>query len=1709
MQFRVLGRVRVSVPGGADDVGGARQRRLLAALVLHAGEVVSTDRLLDVVFGGAPPAGASTTIRSYVARLRKTLGDAQPGADQLISTEQGGYSLRVDAEMIDAAQFEASIQVARRQFSERGAVAAAATLRQGLAMWDGEAYGEFAFEDWAVPEVARLEELKTVAHEELNDVLLACGLAHDVVSATRGQVSEHPLRPRLRGQHMLALHRAGRQVEALRSLEEYQRILVDVGLEAPDELVRLGRAIASHDPALRLDSPAGQPLRGYRVGTALGEGAHGVVYRGVQPGVGREVAIKMIRAQLADDPDFIRRFDAEAQLAANLQHPHIVPIYDYWREPGGAYIVMRLLRDNLSARLATGPMDVAAVAEVAHQLGGALAAAHAAGVVHGDIKPSNVLIDESNAYLADFGVATIVESIAAAPSTYPSSGYEAPELLSGQPPSPASDQFALAVLLVHLLTGHLAFGTRAIATPYDRSPSIHVQRPGVPAPVDDVMWTATAWEPADRYPDIASFVDHFEAALAGRATPAPRLREAPNPYRGLRAFTEADQAVFFGREAIVDELVERLTRHGTEGRFVVAIGASGSGKSSVVRAGLLPKLRSGAVPGSEGWLIATMVPGSDPFGELDAALRSIASHDLTPRAAQPDEREVTRLLDAAVPPAQPLLLVIDQLEELFTQTSDESTRQNFLGGLLRGLDRPDGNLRVVATLRADFLDRPLRYSGFGQLVKLGTVAVVGMSAPKLASAVTRPAAGVGVEVDPALATQLVADVLDQPAGLPLLQFTLTELFDRRRGPVLGLEDYRALGGVDAAVAGRAETVFGQLSEAEREVAQRMFLRLVTVDESPSVSRRRALRSDLVSTANDHDAINTVIDAFGTSRLLTFDRHPESREPTVEIAHEALIGQWPRFDQWIAGAGEGLRIQGQLVDAADTWDQQGRDDGDLYRGLRLEGALEWADAQPGALSSLERAFLTASADMQAAQQEAERAQAERDRRTNRRLRGLLTGVGLLLAVALVAGALAIRQQRRADEEAAEARAAAAEADLATLISRSAAQSAENPEVAVLLALEAHRRLPARETEQAVLNALASRRIPNRISTFPGIDTSSCLSPALESEDGLRSYAHVDHRLVSMDLTTGRLSEHGSSDEACGAWLGDPVSGRTVASSEHLERTWVGTFEDPYAIELQQTGQMVLVNRDLTGNVAAFAAIGVPGVADEPVHLFNATTGEQIGGPIGEWEVRSAAVDGSGSFAAVSHANGRYAGDGGRVRVIDARTGQEIFDIATTSQASDFTFDPRTLELIAGMLNGDVMTVDLVTGEHSTVATTATDGVMEVGVRPDGLIVTMSARQVELVDRGTGPTGTATELRDILWGRVRDDGTIVKQGADRAWDVIKLDGNALIENSWPVDPRSRVAFYAGRAAVLNAADQQAAVIDLSTGERTELALRHPDGTHFTAEAVLPRPDGVWAIGGDGTIARWEGEMLVEGAGIDLPGQLLTGHGGAGRLAFLSSLVPADQNQLVAHLVSLDHGTAKVLFSVPAPEAISVHPSHDGGMHVFEHGGRLRSFDSNGELVREIETGTSFWGRQVVDLTSGVIAAATTFDGVVLIDPATASIETLPGPSSPRNLGFAQDGQLLVITDPDGSVRLWDLVSDESAGLVWDGTGSPDTLWASSWYDASSESVWLFSSGQLLEVPLDPKRWIERACEVVARNLTQEEWDRYVPGDETLQSACPPRT
>ena len=354
-------------------------------------------------------------------------------------------------------------------------------------------------------------------------------------------------------------------------------------------------------------------------------------------------------------------------------------------------------------------------------------------------------------------------------------------------------------------------------------------------------------------------------------------------------------------------------------RFLAVVGPSGSGKSSAVKAGLVPTLRAGALPGSEDWFITDFIPGAQPWQKLEEALLRVAINppDDLLEVLQDGNRGLVRAVRAILPDdgQTELLLVVDQFEELFTQVNDEEVRSGFLESLVEAVLDPQSPLRVVTTLRADFTDRPLGYVDFGDIMRQRTVIYTAHDLRRVGGGhyPGRPE-GVGVTLEPGLAATIVRDVGDQPGTLPLLQYALTELFEQRDGRVLTLSAYQDSGGVKGALGRRAEKIYDELNEESKSLARQLFLRLVAIGEGIEDTRRRVLRSELeaIATADQRPQtadeisdfgfrisdLSSVVDSYGSARLLTFDRDPATRGPTVEVAHEALLREWERLRIWL-------------------------------------------------------------------------------------------------------------------------------------------------------------------------------------------------------------------------------------------------------------------------------------------------------------------------------------------------------------------------------------------------------------------------------------------------------------------------------------------------------------------------------------------------------------------------------------------------------------------------------------------------------------------------------------------------------------------------------------------------------------------------------------------------------------------------------------------
>lgn len=477
-----------------------------------------------------------------------------------------------------------------------------------------------------------------------------------------------------------------------------------------------------------------------------------------------------------------------------------------------------------------------------------------------------------------------------------------------------------------------------------------------------------------------------DPALVPIAQGEPPPSATRNPYKGLQPFGENDAQDFYGREALVERLVGSLEG----GRLVALVGPSGSGKSSVVAAGLIPRLRDGAVTGSDRWTIVPLTLTTDPMGEVRAAVT---------RATGTPPRE-GRLVPATT--AGRLVLVLDQFEQLFT-AAEESRRNQFLEALATELRDANGQLTVILTLRADFYDRPLQHPAFSAVFVPGVVHVLPMTAGELEAAVVEPAEQVGIKVEAALLAELVAESVARPGSLPLLQYALTELFEQRSGPTLTRAGYAALGGLRGVLSRRAEATFLALSADEQQVTTQVFLRMMRLGHGSADIRRRLTLSELTDLGIDAVSLSNVLTAFGRHRLVTFDHDAATGEATVEMAHEALLTEWERLAGWIDRHRAALRRRDALLAAVEEWELSDRNADYLLTGSRLTEFEGWRAEGSLQLTARERDFLEAGLERRRAEQAAATAQTEAHRRLQRSARSRL--IGLSAAVLLLGGGAA--------------------------------------------------------------------------------------------------------------------------------------------------------------------------------------------------------------------------------------------------------------------------------------------------------------------------------------------------------------------------------------------------------------------------------------------------------------------------------------------------------------------------------------------------------------------------------------------------------------------------------------------------------------------------------------------------------------------------------
>jgi WD40 repeat protein/class 3 adenylate cyclase len=1196
---------------------------------------------------------------------------------------------------------------------------------------------------------------------------------------------------------------------------------------------------------------------------------------------------------------------------------------------------------------------------------------------------------------------------------------------------------------------------------------------------------ATAALLAARLPDSLDLVDLGAHTLRGFDQPenvyalsAPSLSPVPSPaecpYRGLLEFEADDAEFFFGRDAVVDDVLARLAADD----FVAVVGASGSGKSSLVRAGVMAAAGRGDLAGVSS--TALLTPGPDP-----------------PKA-----------LEAADPDGRAGLLVVDQLEEAFTLCSDESRRARFFDALLRRRGK------TLVSMRADFYGHCAAYEELAGQVSTNNVLLGPMTSNEMQRAIEEPAKAKGLTCEPGLVELILRDAAGGPGALPLLSHALMETWARRDGRTMTLAGYRDAGGVHGAIARTAEELFEGAAEDEQRLLRRTFLRLTEPGEGTEDTRRRVPLRELEAGAESESAVDSLLDRLVQARLVTVD------EGSVQFAHEALIREWPRLHGWLEEDREGLLLHRHLTRSTQAWEAMGRDPGELYRGPRLVAALDWADGSTD-LTKDERAFLEASA----AAQERELLDA---RRRTRRLRILLVGVVALLALAVVAGAVALVQRSHARHTATVAQAG-----------RLAAQSREavtkNPDRALLLALEAGRLDDSVDSRSALLAALEqSSRARAWLQGFDASVSATAFSPdgrilATTTQDGATLWDTRTWKPVGSPLRSGQ-----------GGWEGVDFSpdGRMLAIAGQRGRVelWnVSTRKEVRELSVPAAVALAGVHFSPDGSVIAAGE-----QETNHVTLWDPRTGHLIGRPI--------AVEppgtGGAQWVSFSPDSRRIAAPGadGTVGIWQVATGRRIGRPIRIGRdaVGEAIFAAGGRMLIAGDDAGSVSFVDVGTGRPIRRPLSVGDKPVDaLALSPDGRLVSAATYQgpVYVWDTKSGTqygpplTADTSPGNDVAFS---PDGRTLVSAHLRSAVVWNMDGEQAIGK--PIggvnDLTTDVSFSPdGKRLVAGRFDGNTIVYDVATGRRLlriggdsiVTAVASDPGGKLIAVATIDGhvrffdPKSGAAIGpglDEGNLPVWQlafspdGRLLAGAVDQNGAGQGLYTQRRQGKVQFWD----VGSRRRIGRPITPGAGSVLSLAFTPDGTLIAT-GSFRGRLDLWDVATRSR----HGKPMRAADDGFE----SVAFDPSGRLVAAGGASPLVRVWRVTnqrPAFAPLTGRTvQTTGTSFDPAGSFLATTSVLGGTSLWDPATGLRYGDDLLGSPRPPSLTSSIDFPPFLGLRNSFSpDGKLLAAAggptlamlwnVDPAAWRRRACAIVGRNLTRLEWKLYLPPGTSYRTTCP---
>ncbi|WP_407547832.1 DNA-binding protein [Streptomyces sp. Pv4-95] len=1179
--------------------------------------------------------------------------------------------------------------------------------------------------------------------------------------------------------------------------------------------------------------------------------------------------------------------------------------------------------------------------------------------------------------------------------------------------------------------------------------------------------------------------EQVDAEIA--AQPRPDEDDGEPPYRGLARFEPGDAELFFGREEMTGRLEEMARRH----RVCVVVGASGSGKSSLLRAGLIPRLRrpvqeAGRMPAA----VRVLTPGPEPMGHADRLRPGDGSGDTW--------------------------LLVDQFEELFTLCADPDERTAFLDRLL--VAREDGSrLRVVLAVRADFFGRCADHPGLTAALNDATLLVGSMGPDELRAAIVGPAGACGLNVERELTARIVAEIADEPGALPLMSHALMETWRRRRGRTLTMQAYEVAGGLHGAIARTAEDAYHQLTPAQAPLARRTLLRLIAPGDGTQDTHRPTPRTEFTTTDSaDGDDVDAVLDRLARSRLLTLD------DGHVFLAHEALITAWPRLLGWINEERDRIRLHRKLTHDATTWQQLARDPGAVYRGTRLSRAEEaFTGPQRGELNPLEAAFLAAGV----AAQDAERTRTARAKRRSRRS---MVALAALCTLALVAGTMAWEQKRHSDTQHTQAEARR----IATVAS---SLRTTDPVRAMRLSLAAWNLAHTPETRGALLGAALSQR---ELDAMPLPDDVDPINVHLSGDGRTLMYSTRDRvrrwdiprqrELAPLKASEAAMSENFMADvSADGRAVVIDQAPRSRIYSTAGGRTTAREIPSPEGglKRFSSDGRTLLITKD------------------DGVRLWDRQHQQELfkkALPVlpesGDEVLYQSAVSSNGRYVAVcSHDFPLTVWNTTGIRTTPSPLPQGRSRAGCPEETLQFTPDSRGLLTVDEGHGAQVR--DLDSGrtrwgiEHSglTQVRLSDDGKTLAGQDADEILLWHTSRPGAPFLRYTIPNEGVTDMQlDTDRHVIRYLGGGAVRSISYASTGTQRDAPADAAQLSPDGRKLAISFRAGsrsRFQVLNADNgtltaelpaipclQKAQVQVGPEGCRrrnAELAFR-PDGRRLAYQApqsYVRRDQGVSRVAFTTRFHMWDlgaRDRVRVPRALRASGGIFSANG--------ELWITTDE---ALEIWDTRRHTVRTLRNVDGTP-MAAHP--DGHSVVAFSGGeesigRLVDLDT-GRVGRQALTGESTTA--VAFSPDGSLLAAgdehgrvTLWDGQghrrlgqLAVTDATTPEDSTQG-ASVNALAFSPDGKTLATAGDDGTVRLWDTASNQPLGQALPTTpGDPVLALA---FTPDGDTLRAAGRRTLLQsFTIAPEAATRTLCRRAGGGLTPDEWHTYLP-DSSFRSTC----